>query len=397
LARCSRLVVTEERSPGGGGGAAACMTAAQPTQVGIGARTAGRTRRFPGFSVGRPSRPTDEAGSTPHSGGLAAPGATVPTPPLHLATAPSRALCEASAALHRLSLQQPPPSSSLSPTPESPPGVLPLTPVSGGESSVSTPRERHRGPSPLGRSVVTALEAQLEEAMERRGERASAKGVLRPRDEEREEEVVKEERLMMVVDQEPSFAPGSAAAWRLYGTEDQEDDAGGPPSPTLFAPSSHPGPRRRLSITVPSPAGTPCSTLASGVPCLSCGHCVAPVALLRHSSACSRLGELVSRHPGVDAALTLLGDAGEDALVGGSGDTCDAAALPATAGDADDLEDLVAACRAAASLQPDGSEVPAERCEVGDLSIAAGRQVFKFLFCLLNCLSCTISGALFSE
>jgi hypothetical protein len=182
LTRCSRLVASEEGSSpfgsgggggGGGGGShhggSAYMTV-QPRSKGP-----GRLRRFSGFPMLGNRLSLDRPHGHPHLGPLG--NAVSPrggaSPLLRSATAPSRSLKDLMAGMHHLRLheggggggggggKQP----VLSPMPESPSTVR--SPLASGTSEVSTPSHPTRGQvglSPLGRSVVTALEAELEQA-----------------------------------------------------------------------------------------------------------------------------------------------------------------------------------------------------------------------------------------
>lgn len=181
LTRCSRLVATEESSllgsgggPDGGGagsrggsahGASAYMTV-QPRGKGP-----GRLRRFSGFPMLRSQLSLDPRGGAPHLGtALPVSPRGSASPLLRSATAPSRSLKGLMAGMHHLRIhggeggghkQQ------LSPMPESPSMVAsPATASASSPDGLSTPSHavRQVGLSPLGRSVVTALEAELEQA-----------------------------------------------------------------------------------------------------------------------------------------------------------------------------------------------------------------------------------------
>lgn len=181
LTRCSRLVATEESSLFGSGsgaegcgagsrggsahGASAYMTV-QPRSKGP-----GRLRRFSGFPMLRSQLSLDPRGGAPHLGAAlpVSPRASA-SPLLRSATAPSRSLKDLMAGMHHLRIhggeggghkQQ------LSPMPESPSMVAsPAAASASSPDGLSTPSHavRQVGLSPLGRSVVTALEAELEQA-----------------------------------------------------------------------------------------------------------------------------------------------------------------------------------------------------------------------------------------
>jgi hypothetical protein len=178
LTRCSRLVATEEGSPLGGGGSGG-RHAATSAYLTVQPRSRGpaRMRRFSGFPMLRNQLSLDQA--APHALPLAAPpsprgGAS---PLLRSATAPSRSFRDLLAGVHHLRLHDgggaggpappatlhlklPPPA--LSPMPESPSTVR--SPAGASDASTPSQPARQVGLSPLGRSVVTALEAELEQA-----------------------------------------------------------------------------------------------------------------------------------------------------------------------------------------------------------------------------------------
>ena len=191
LTRCSRLVASEEASPGPGGplgalGGAAMTAQPRCKQAGAGSRL----RRFKGFPVLRGQGSADvgsEAAQRAAAEGQA--GRTSVPLLVRSETAPSRTLREAAQAdaaqaqaAQQQQQQQYPQTAAkwqgrpaLSPMPESPAGSA----SPGGGSSVDTPSLRSVGPSPLGRSVVTALEAEMEQAARRAsegGEGASSSG-----------------------------------------------------------------------------------------------------------------------------------------------------------------------------------------------------------------------------
>ena len=173
LTRCSRLVATEESSPfgsgghGGSHGGGAAYATVQPRSKGP-----GRLRRFSGFPMLRNQLSLDHSAHPPHPGAAVSPRGGA-SPLLRSATAPSRSFKDLVAGMHHLRVhdaggaagggghhRQAPP---LSPMPESPSAVRSPAAAS---SDLSTPSHpvRQVGLSPLGRSVVTALEAELEQA-----------------------------------------------------------------------------------------------------------------------------------------------------------------------------------------------------------------------------------------
>jgi hypothetical protein len=177
LTRCSRLVATEESSPFGGSGhgsgshhgSAAYMTV-QPRSKGT-----GRLRRFSGFPMLRnqlsldhaaPPHPLPSASVSPRGGA---------SPLMRSATAPSRTLKELMAGMHQLRMHDSAAGGggghlkaglALSPMAESPSTLRSSPATAAAYSDVCTPCHptRQVGLSPLGRSVVTALEAELEQA-----------------------------------------------------------------------------------------------------------------------------------------------------------------------------------------------------------------------------------------
>ena len=88
----------------------------------------------------------------------------------------------------------------------------------------------------------------------------------------------------------------------------------------------------------------------------------------RHSACCAAADEVVSDGP-CDARLTRLAALMEERMEGRS--------LGGLAPDWEDLETLVLACRTAAALQPDGTSIPAERCEVATLTTPASNTIVR--------------------
>jgi hypothetical protein len=120
----------------------------------------------------------------------------------------------------------------------------------------------------------------------------------------------------------------------------------------------HPGLQRRLSAAAAgsSPLASPRAPSPpqpGRVVCRICEEPVAARALAHHSRACAML-EATCQHADVDVALTRLAQKGEE----WAGDP------QLSSANAEDGEDMVAACRQAASLQPDGTSHPFQRCTV---------------------------------
>ncbi|GAB4819084.1 hypothetical protein N2152v2_006130 [Parachlorella kessleri] len=440
LTRCSRLVMTEEAAPGGstGGGAggsggapgAAYMTV-QPHTKG-----AGRLRRFSGFPLlrgfisldvgGNPDLPPKEPPSVTVS--PRAPAAALPPPLLRSSTAPTQAMKQAIQGLHQLRLQEGPPPTAgrppLSPMPESP--IL-RSPAGSDLSTLSAhaPTARPVGLSPLGRSVVTALEAELDQAAaavaatppELRRNSSPGAGseggasMGRPAspgadgDGSPAVSPGRERRglFQMLREQFKSFAgrregslelgtpppdaagsdgtPDGGSTPRVLGGSQaaavahierqrlRNEDYAPPPNlpplqpsatgrrtmsadvETLTRPRMHPGVNRMLTVQLP--AGSPAATPRHLSLCHFCGERVGTDRLQLHIPFCARLDPLYKQERDVDAILTRLGNLLEERLLD--------AALGATP--FGDTEDLLVVCRQAASLQPDGTRQPVQRCE----------------------------------
>jgi microtubule-associated serine/threonine kinase len=121
---------------------------------------------------------------------------------------------------------------------------------------------------------------------------------------------------------------------------------------------------RRLTVAVGTPAASPTSSplaTARSVVCRICEESVSRDQIESHSSICAVLDHVCRYHKDVDIRLTRLGDSAEERLSDRekeSGITTTLSTLDA------DLDEVVAACRQAASLQPDRTRLPAERCDV---------------------------------
>ncbi|PSC71205.1 hypothetical protein C2E20_5424 isoform X1 [Micractinium conductrix] len=483
LTRCSRLVATEESSPfgghalGGGGGSGGHLTA-QPRSKGP-----CRLRRFSGFPMLRGQLSLDP--HTPrnhHLSGLLA-GGGVPaaavsprggaSPLLRSATAPSRSIKDLMVGMHHLRVaavgegagagthrQQ------LSPMPESPATLRSPGAASAASDGLSTPSHpvRQVGLSPLGRSVVTALEAELEQAAAAAAQQhrdpsapgeqqtqagpgatpahgPASSGTDSPMASDSPSKrqglfkllkmrfhslrsASKEPRPAASVAAELADGEGSthssssthgdgdaqglstpraetpAAAIAAYPppttqhkqsqqvqhaqqTAAQQVQQQVRPSPVLpVLLSARNGGRRAMSadvetlgaaagarqlqrlhpglakaLTLEVEAGSPMGSALGGSPrrvvCRICEEAVGRDVLQRHSRVCARLEAVCKQGGDVDAQLTRLGNVVEEAL-----------SSPALDGaDFETFEDLVAACRQVASLQPDGTRQPAARCE----------------------------------
>lgn len=96
---------------------------------------------------------------------------------------------------------------------------------------------------------------------------------------------------------------------------------------------------------------------------------------------CAALDEVEGQeNGGIDARLTRLAAALDDRLedMAATGDGVGAMGLVSGAG-VDDLEGLVAFARSAAALQPDGTRLPARRCQASLLRISHSKRRHQFL------------------
>ncbi|KAL4857228.1 putative serine/threonine protein kinase 1 [Chlorella vulgaris] len=462
LTRCSRLVATEESSPFGGSGhgsgshhgSAAYMTV-QPRSKGT-----GRLRRFSGFPMLRnqlsldhaaPPHPLPSASVSPRGGA---------SPLMRSATAPSRTLKELMAGMHQLRMHDSAAGGggghlkaglALSPMAESPSTLRSSPATAAAYSDVCTPCHptRQVGLSPLGRSVVTALEAELEQAAQQEagttghsqqhqhlqqqhvglpsGQQSpggSSGGIASPMGTDspgKRQNIFKLLKLRFQnlrsasKDRERGQAPSAAVVTELEAEEGGDSNShspcvvlpaaaacarprphspveahspseqqllaampaqalpphsllsarGGRRTPSADESTSlphsqrmHPGLLKALTVQLesgaaPSGGSSPLSASPRCVVCRMCQEAVAPEGLQRHSRVCAMLEAMCKQGGDVDALLTRLGNLVEEAL--GS---------PAVeAADFEGLEDLVAACRQVASLQPDGTRQPVLRCE----------------------------------
>eukprot|EP00887_Chlorella_sp_A99_P007617 scaffold20.g7617.t1 len=466
LTRCSRLVLSEDGAGGygsGGGGAftphAAAYMTVQPRGRGPGAKL----RRFSGFPMLRNQVSLDKPAPAAAHAAHASPRGGAASPLVRSATAPTRAFRDVLHGMHHLHLQEPQraqeagqapqPLRLLSPMPESP------SPRSPAASEASTPTSqlhgaRQVGLSPLGRSVVTALEAELDqaaaaaaasgasgadisrEASEVGGQQLVGRAPTAAEDEEsvspstspsKKRGLLKllKERFASLTGREPasdsgvSDASGEAAAlggdacatvprtcgkpphgrraqqqqpvpasvFKLVASHSHSQQHEGlpplPQFPSLLPQRRsmsadveamprhsrllHPGLQQQLTVQVSSPHSSPMRPgLSSPSPrpavvCRVCEEAVGRDMLPRHSSVCARLASICKPGQAVDASLTVLGNAVEELLGEPSLDGPNFAAL----------EDLVVACRQAASLQPDGTRQPQQRCGVIAEQLAA--------------------------
>ncbi|KAL0033487.1 hypothetical protein WJX77_011695 [Trebouxia sp. C0004] len=114
---------------------------------------------------------------------------------------------------------------------------------------------------------------------------------------------------------------------------------------------------------------TPCSPKASPkimVVCRICEEQVPGDMLERHSKICCLLDEANDQVLSVDARLTQLANAMEERL-----EEAHVAGPLASPHNWQDMESLVVWCRAAAALQPDGTVVPATRCEAVEAQMSS--------------------------
>ena len=173
-------------------------------------------------------------------------------------------------------------------------------------------------------------------------------------------------------------------------------------SPIAGRPPLHPGLARRLTVTVGTPCGSPLASpmsTARSVVCRICEERITRELVEAHSVVCATLDHICRPERDVDITLTRLSDAAEERLaerevsgnqLGGVGGASGSSSLPLPAPPflppapiettavgivlgicgsftqstvESELEEVVAACRQAASLQPDGTRLPAERCD----------------------------------
>ncbi|KAL0051057.1 hypothetical protein WJX82_001206 [Trebouxia sp. C0006] len=114
---------------------------------------------------------------------------------------------------------------------------------------------------------------------------------------------------------------------------------------------------------------TPCSPKASPkimVVCRICEEQVPGDMLERHSKICCLLDEANDQVMSVDARLTQLANAMEERL-----EEANVAGPLASPHNWQDMESLVVWCRAAAALQPDGTDVPSTRCEAVEAQMSS--------------------------
>lgn len=479
LTRCSRLVLSEDSSPGVPG-TVGYYTAARAARD-------GRKRRGPRPSVAPYSRGTDERSVDPHrrratAATTASPRSRLGSPIVRSATAPSRSLRDA---LQRMQIGETTTSGGnstgglsrhhhLSPTPESPTPLSPLSPSSSPRTSsgpgMSPSTHRTAALSPLGRSVVTALEPHLDDAFHAPGGgspsprppsspagmpgippiAASSQGQVGTPMEMLKWRLSQGVPISItsvgkaVSGQEGSERSGtpdtdaSAPSWSagasIRGTTNSptSSTAGTPrtaflgtttpreppatespaSSPIGGRPPLHPGLARMLTVAVGTPCGSPLPSpmsTARSVVCRICEERVNREVVEAHSMVCGMLEHVCRPESDVDVILTRLSDAAEERIanrdatstggqgavagVMGPGGTAISASGGLSPGVDSELDEVVAACRQAASLQPDGTRLPAERCEavakmllntmdartLGALSAAEGAVIEAFM------------------
>lgn len=210
---------------------------------------------------------------------------------------------------------------------------------------------RPLGLSPLGRSVVTALEAELEEAAEFQGspQLLSPRSVDGDSHDKHEGGNLAADVLKTIKERFNSLNISRLGAGDLPGLSSQHSSPRALSSARDFKSSPrelplHAALQKRLRIKVASPAGV------QPVCCAHCGQDISSDSVERHGAVCSLLKD-VCMGGSVDANLTRLGNTLEERLADGLGPI-----------EFSDAEDLVLACRQAAALQPDGTRRPATRC-----------------------------------
>jgi serine/threonine protein kinase len=456
LTRCSRLVLSEDQSPGVAGTTAGYYTAARAVRDGRQARAtrrrSGGERKTTGVinvgTAGTSNTAAQGVGTLPavvnvdidhrrRSGVSPRPtsGRSGGSPLLRSVTAPSRSLRDALQRLQigdttgnsggnvstssggsRQSMYWSP--SASTPLEESTPQPLPSLSPSGSPRALSlSPGGQHyqnhrpASLSPLGRSVVTALEPHLESALPSpvaspsTAPAAIAKssspsllpttqnfstslGIHQQQQQQPQGtplELHKWKHLSTRTDGGASGgredSPSSSAAGTprasLLGPAKQHDS---PASPAIAAagggrrPPLHPGLARRLTVAVGTPAASPTSSplaTARSVVCRICEDSVLRDHIESHSSICASLEHVCRPEKDVDIILTRLGDSAEERLAEKEKESTNM-----TSSDAE-LDEVVAACRQAASLQPDRTRLPAERCDVVALTLAAALENYR--------------------
>ncbi|KAL4543745.1 hypothetical protein Ndes2437B_g01558 [Nannochloris sp. 'desiccata'] len=181
----------------------------------------------------------------------------------------------------------------------------------------------------------------------------------------------------------PSSSPAGTPRASLLGSSNQDSPASPAATITGRRPPLHPGLARRLTVAVGTPSASPTASpmaTARSVICRICEEYVLPDCMESHSSICACLDRVCRPEKDVDIILTRLGDSAEEKLSDREESrNIDTSTTMATS-DAN-LDEVVVACRQAASLQPDRTRLPAERCDVVAVTLAAALEICRS--CLL--------------
>jgi len=267
--------------------------------------------------------------------------------------------------------------------------------------------------SPLGRSVVTTLEPHLEYALpspaspataaaRSSSPKASSPGTLR----------TSHQFNTSLAQQQQQGTPLELHKWKHTstctaaggsGSADAEDSQSSSPAGTPRAsllgnlakqnsPSSpaaaitgrrpplHPGLDRRLTVNVGTPAASPTASpmvTARSAICHTCEEFVSDDYEESHNSICATLEHVCRPEKDVDIILTRLGDAAEERLSDREKESTNIHNSTAMSTSDASLDEVVVACRQAASLQPDRTRLPAERCDVVAVTLAAALKMYR--------------------
>jgi microtubule-associated serine/threonine kinase len=181
------------------------------------------------------------------------------------------------------------------------------------------------------------------------------------------------------VEDSPSSSPAGTPRASILGLANQDSPASPAAAATTTAgrrPPLHPGLARRLTVNVGTPAASPTASplaTAGGVLCRICEEVVSCDHIESHSSICANLEHVCRPEKDVDIILTRVGDSAEERLSDREKESANNSVTAVSTADAN-LYEVVVACRQAASLQPDRTRLPAERCDVVAVSLATALE-----------------------